>query len=341
MRRALPVRRCLLPAALVLAWMLLGWALLRAGAPAAAEPGLSTITVGRDVRSYALERFRAADAQRRLPVIVFLHGSQTDIREPIEPRFDVPFEPVAGMEPALIVRPQGIDGRWAISGEQFEWRRRIWRWLRGRNTERPDEIAFLDALVAHLVADENGDPERVYVVGVSSGGFMTMRLACAPHQPFAAYAAVLATGEAPGMPACTRLPPVSLLLMASTTDTTVPYRGNSGEGRIARLSATDTVAAFVERDHCATRTETPLPHADIRVPSTVSLVRYGDCAEGREVLFYRVDGSRHSVPSKRPIEPGGWVENGARNQDIEAADVIWDFFRRQRLPDRPQNAAAR
>jgi polyhydroxybutyrate depolymerase len=314
-----------------LAGLALAWC---GGSTRADDAGIVDISVDGYGRSYGLERVGAGEPRGRLPVIVFLHGSGTDIRQPIPPRFDVPFDRLPGMEPALVVRPQGFDGRWSAVGT-FELPRRLWRWVTGRATERPDETAFLDAVVARVIAEAQGDPARVYVVGVSSGGSMALRLACAPNQPFAAYAAVLATAAAEAMPACVRQRPVSLLLLASTTDPTVPYRGGAGDAPGEQLSAPETALAFAERDRCGTRTETPLPHADAASPSTVALIRYADCAEGSAVLFYRVDGSGHSVPSRRPPEPGNWRENGARNTDLETSQAVWDFFRSRSRAEAP------
>ena len=45
-----------------------------------------------------------------------------------------------------------------------------------------------------------------------------------------------------------------------------------------------------------------------------------------EVMFYRVDGSGHSVPSMAPLGPEGWEASGRRNQDMETARVLWEFF---------------
>ncbi len=318
---------------------LLPWLLLPLLAPPATAappvPGLETITLDGAVRSYAVATVGPGAPHGRLPVIVFLHGSETDIRDPIPPRFDVPFDELPAIEPALIVRPQGFGGRWSATGERFEPLRRLWRWVTGRSTEPPDEIAFIDAVVARTVAERNGDPARIYAVGVSSGGSMTLRLACTPGQPFAAYAAVLATAEAQTMPGCLDLPPVSLLLLASTTDPVVAYRGRGGDSLVDRLSAPQTVAMFAQRARCARRTETPLPHTAADAPSTVSRIRYTDCAADREVVFYRIDGSGHSVPSRRPLEPGDWAANGARNRDIETSRLVWDFLAAQRLPSTP------
>lgn len=61
------------------------------------------------------------------------------------------------------------------------------------------------------------------------------------------------------------------------------------------------------------------------------MIRYGDCTGDAEVLFWRVDGSGHSVPSLAPVGPEGWEASGWRNRDFETAAVLWGFFRAHRM----------
>lgn len=63
----------------------------------------------------------------------------------------------------------------------------------------------------------------------------------------------------------------------------------------------------------------------------MSLVRHTGCAGGADVLFYRVDGTYHSVPSKAAPDPGPWAASDARrNRDLETAEAVWAFFRDRR-----------
>ena len=181
-------------------------------------------------------------------------------------------------------------------------------------------------MIDHLVTDENGDPARVYVAGVSSGGFLVPRIACEMGDKVAAAADVIGTARQAMFKDCNS-PPVSFTLIASTTDDTNPYAGASGSEMTRLASAPDTAFFFAKHDGCSTRAETALPHLDPALPCTVSLTRFSDCAEGTEVLFYRVDGSGHSVPSTAPIDAEGWNGTGRRNRDIDTAQVLWSFFR--------------
>ena len=53
------------------------------------------------------------------------------------------------MEPALLVRPQGVDRRW----DSKPGRIATWTRLAGTDGEPVDDIAFMRTLIDHLVAD--------------------------------------------------------------------------------------------------------------------------------------------------------------------------------------------
>lgn len=241
------------------------------------------LKIGTLDRSYLLDHFHADQTKGQLPIVIFLHGLGTLITEGVPERYDIPFAAEPGMDPALIVRPQGVDRRWDAKPGRI----RTWTRLAGTDGEPVDDIAFLRALIDHLVADENGDPARVYVAGVSSGGYLVPRIAYEMGEKVAAVADVIAT----------------------------------------------SVRSVFE--DCNPHPVAPLPHAATEHDSTVSVTRFSDCNGDADVLFYRVDGSSHSVPSTTPIGAAGWAASGRRNRDMETARVLWDFFKAHQLPTAP------
>ncbi len=299
--------------------------------PARAQPSpVQHMEVGGLSRAYLLDRFGAGPPQGRLPIVIYLHGLGASITDAVPARFDIPFAAEPGMEPALIVRPQGVHRQWDTRTG------RISRWsLLATLTGGPaDDIAFMRALIAHLVADENGDPARVYVAGVSAGGYLAARVACEMGGEVAAVADVIATAAEAVLQSCNPRP-VPFALLASTTDETDPYAGTGGSGRTRLVSAPEMAFFFAQHNGCATRSETPLPHAGQDGHSTVSLIRFSGCTDDAEVLFYRVDGSGHSVPSMAPAEAAGWDASGRRNRDMETGRALWAFFRAHRLAPVP------
>ncbi len=277
-------------------------------------------------RKYALEQFHTSAAHGKLPIIIYLHGLFGDINQPEPLRFALPFDTVPDIEPSLIVRPQGVDGKWNAPAEDSHSRRAFVRRLLGIDHAPADDVAFLRRLISVLIAQDHGDPERVYVAGVSAGGYMAARVACELDDVVTAVAIVAATARKVTLAHCGGVRPVPVLLMTSTTDPTVLYVGSD-----QNASAPDTIWFFKSRNGCKVRTERPLPHLDANVNSTVSLIKFTHCADDADVLFYRVDGSGHSVPSKAPPEPGDWAASGSRNRDIDAAQVVWTFFRNRKL----------
>ena len=288
----------------------------------AADPAIHQIDVGGQTRVYSLDRHDTTGTSGLLPIIIFLPGAGTHLGEAILPRYDLPFATVPGLGPALIVQAQGANRRWdSVPGSIDTWQR-----LSGLDGVPVDDTGFIKAIVADLIQRENGDPHRVYVAGVSAGGYMAARIACELSDTVTAVADVIATAHASQLSSCDRGRPIPFLLMASTTDPVNPYVGERGDEIAGLASALQTVQTFVKRDDCKQRVERSLPHIAAELQSTVSLTRYSDCKDGSEVLFYRVDGSGHSVPSTAPAEPGDWERHGARNRDIDAAAVIWSFF---------------
>jgi len=307
-------------------------ATLIAWSPGWAQPGpVQHIQVGPLDRTYVIERSHPDQAADRLPIIVYLHGLGVLVSEGNPPpRFDIPFTAETGMMPVLVVHPQGVDRRW----DSVPGRIKTWQRLAGTDGEQVDDIAFLRTLIDHLVAVENGDPTRVYVAGVSSGGYLVPRVACEMGDRVAAVADVIATARQAVFQDCNARP-VPFALIVSTTDDTNPYAGAPGNELTRLASAPDTAFFFARHDGCSMRTETPLPHLDGELSSTVSLTRFSECAGGAEVLFYRVDGSGHSVPSTAPIGPEGWDASGRRNRDVDTARLLWEFFRAHQLAAAP------
>jgi polyhydroxybutyrate depolymerase len=288
------------------------------------ERPIRRIDVGNQTRFYTVDRFHADRAKGRLPIIIYLHGTGAHITQALPARYDIPFAGVPDLEPAPIVHPQGANRTWdAIPGQIDTWRR-----LSGLDGEPVDDVGFLRKLIADLVANENGDGARVYVVGVSAGGYMIPRIACELSDSVTAVADVIATALRAQLANCANARPIPFLLLVSTTDPSIPYGGRRGGEETT--SAIETVTFFARHNGCTARAEDPLPRLDPMLPSTVTLTRYSGCARDADVLFYRVDGSGHSVPSRAPPEPGSWEENGARNRDIDTAEVVWSFFQAHR-----------
>jgi polyhydroxybutyrate depolymerase len=146
------------------------------------------------------------------------------------------------------------------------------------------------------------DPARVYVSGISNGGFMATVLACRMAGRVAA-AALFAPGVN-GIGECAPSRPVSVLEVHGTSDPIVPYRDIPG-----------FVAGWADRDGCASRSTSQ------RRSATVTLFRWPGCRGGAQVEHLRLTRGKH-------IE----LLPQLRAAGVDPAATAWRFLRAHRLP---------
>lgn len=290
--------------------------------PAHAQSGkleLRRLEVAGHSRVYTVEAL--GDPHRALrPILVELHGTGTDVRDGLKNRFFPNFTTVSNIDPVIVVRPQGANRGWDVLPARFE----DWRRLSGTDGVQVDDIAFLRAVLADVIAKDGGDPRRVFLYGISVGGQMAIRVACELAGEFRAVAAMLATGLTSQLEECATQP-IPILLMASKTDPSIPYGGFKIDERYSRAGAEDTVASFVRRNGCQKTEESAIARSDPNDGMTATRVRHSECKEGAEVLFYRLDGSAHALPSRVRYDSDRDIKI---NRDLETAQELWTFFKR-------------
>jgi polyhydroxybutyrate depolymerase len=224
---------------------------------------------------------------------------------------------VADREGFLVVYPDGVSRQWND----------------GRAEVDPgvDDMAFVSALIDHLVEQYKSDRGRIYATGMSNGALFSFRLASDLSDKIAAIAPV---GALMGEALSQRAPPAKpmpVLLIHGTQDPLVPWDGGNVQvfrrkrGRV--LSAAATVAFWVKHNGC---TPTPVityePDQDPTDGTRVRREEYRSGKDGSEVLLYAVEGGGHTWP-------GGWQYLperiiGKTSRDFQASEVIWGFFKR-------------
>lgn len=185
---------------------------------------------------------------------------------------------------------------------------------------RPDDVAFIAAVLDDLATVVPVDPRRVYACGLSNGGMMCYRLAAELPDRIAAVAPVAGALMVPEPAATGR--PVPLIHFHGTRDTLVPYGDG---GRLA--GGAPSARRWASCSGCSEEPEeeqlTP-PDADL----PVTRERWADGRDGAEVVLVTIDGGGHTWPGQRP--PVWFI--GRSTADISANDLIWEFFLRHPLP---------
>ena len=240
------------------------------------------------------------------PLLVYLHGAGGIAWPEL---VTSGFREIAEREKFILVMPQALKG--TISGEScIQWN--------AHEALAWDDALFINALVDSLVAKYTVNTHKIYVSGMSNGGFMTFYLASRTDR-FAAIAPMSGLISYNIYNHYLADWPMPLLYIHGTADSIVRYNGD------AWMPSVEKVMKFWTRNNgCDTMPViTELPNTNYYDGSTVTLFNYVGRNPRSEIRFYRINGGGHSVAG---YEPGS-------NQDIQSYEVIWDFFKeKSRFP---------
>jgi polyhydroxybutyrate depolymerase len=227
---------------------------------------------------------------------------------------------VADRENFTVVYPYGLGDSWK-DGRNPALRMTFW-------APPGDDVEFLSKLVEALVEQRIADPGRVYLVGLSNGGYMTYRMACERADLFAAFATLSATVPTAYHTTCKPSRAVPVLMINGTADMIVPFYGNALPGVMSLYPVMSTAKLFAELDGCANAAESAVPSRGEGATS-VTLIYWSNCRDRSAVVLFRVNNGGHQSPSIGPGRetPMATRMLGMRNHDIDAAEEVWAFFR--------------
>lgn len=236
----------------------------------------------------------AGEGDADLPVLLNLHGF-------LERHWMVDFfgetDAHADAHSYIEVYPQSTGLRWLDSNPNV------------------DDPGFLIEVVDRVVADFGGDPARVYIAGLSNGGFYTNVVSCDLADRFGA--AVSVVGYLPTDRACAPSRPIPITLLNGTKDPLVSHiEGREAATRWADLNGCDPGATVVD-----------LPDIDPGDGTTVQRWDWSGC--DAPVVYFEVVGGGHLWYGHKPFLPPPTL--GGQTYDIDVNDVIWDFVSQFRV----------
>lgn len=190
-----------------------------------------------------------------------------------------------------------------------------------------DDVGFIKTLIEELKTNLNIDSSRIYVTGLSCGGFMSYRLGAELSDIIAAIAPVAGsiggrlwidyTIDTSNIP-CYIIPepeyPLPVIVFHGMKDEAVPYEGIEDKGcGLSYISVNESVAFWVEHNECD-----PIPEIEISESENIIRRTYKNGSHGSEVVLYTVVDGGH--------EWFGGFEYIFPSCEISATDLIWDFF---------------
>jgi len=281
--------------------ILLSLVLFVMAAPAAsATPVVAHITVGGTARNYIIDVPPGAGAK---PTIIMLHGlGDTAVSAMQGTKL-----PLTGEQQGFVsVFPAGIAKQWNVFQQGQAPQAYVQRWQNAGSANPPDDVGFIKALVTDLVAHNITNPKRVYIAGVSAGGFMAMRMMCEATPLFAGVALYSASMPSTVGPTCHPAPqPIGMPFMAlkGTADHNEPYTGGWVLDHSLWVWSAQRLMQFMTTlDGCHGMPVTgPMPGG---TPQE-HFARWNDCSFG-PVALVTVTGGGHGIYQVPPPGPTVW-----------------------------------
>jgi polyhydroxybutyrate depolymerase len=110
------------------------------------------LTVGKQKRTYRLVVPKSVDLDKPAPLVVAFHGMLIDSKD-VMPKY-TKLDELAAEKKFILAYPEAEGKLWGIAPDKV-----------------PNDLAFFDELLKSLRDKYRLDPDRVYVLGMSNGGY--------------------------------------------------------------------------------------------------------------------------------------------------------------------------
>ena len=220
------------------------------------------------------------------PLIIALHGyAQTG--DKFEKYLNL--TPVAEARGILYVHPNGTADKrgtrfWNATPECCDI-----------HTPKVNDDKYLMSIIDAVSKSYSVDPDRIYIIGHSNGGFMANTMACKHADRIAAVVSMAGGGYAKTS-MCKPSMPINILEIWGTKDVT--FTGNHMMGKVIP-GAVKTTAIWGALDHCS-RNRSKLPERlDLDSKQKgfeTTQYQYTECADNADVELWTIAGAPH-VPT--------------------------------------------
>ena len=247
------------------------------------SPGNAAVVTSSGARPFNVFVPSRYSSSNPVPLIISLHGfNQSGTK--FEKYLDL--TPIAQADDIIYVHPDGTADThgvrfWNATPECCDFQ-----------SPKVDDDAYVMSIIDSVSAQYAIDPNRIYVIGHSNGGFMVNRLAC-NHADRIAAVVNMAGGSYTTAGSCKPAAPVSVLEIWGTADET--FKGNHILGKPIP-GAVKTFNTWAEINKCSKVSQVVPQKLDLdrQIPGTeTSITQYLDCPSGTAIDFWKIDGASH------------------------------------------------
>lgn len=177
-----------------------------------------------------------------------------------------------------------------------------------------DDVQFVRDMIEDIAGRVEIDRSRIYASGFSGGARISSRLGCELSDVLAA-AAPVAGLQYPDD--CTLKRPIPIISFHALDDQ-VNHYDLSGDSRpYWRMGVETALDKWRQANGCT------LANEAVQVASGITKYMWSSCDTDAVIQFYQTVSGRHTWP--------GSDSSGAL-QNMDASELIWEFFRQHRLP---------
>ncbi|MBL4661609.1 MAG: prolyl oligopeptidase family serine peptidase [Alcanivoracaceae bacterium] len=276
------------------------------------------IMVNKIKRSYVTKFPNSYDVDQKIPLIIALHGGGSNWKKFNRATTRNTLEKEANRNNMLLIFPEGKNNHWSDGREKH---------LQGQQTY--DDVKFISELIDLAIDKYNVDPDKVFVTGMSNGGFMAIRLAIELTEKISAVVSISAQMSLK-IQFLQLDKPISFMLINGTNDPIVPYHG--GEMKLFKLpksrgkvlSSTQTINYFVKNNKCAKPAVRSSQDHNKFDMTTLDITEYKECKGNTQVTLIKVNSGGHTWPGGRQYLPVALI--GHVSKEVNASKLLVDFF---------------
>jgi len=276
------------------------------GITSTSDAQYDSIFVDEVFRTYLTHLPDSYTGEEELPLVLALHGGTGNAFN-LQNQSQLSVK--SDEEGFIVVYPEGLRlGLLNI---------RTWNagWCCGQSSFQDiDDVGFIDQLLDELIDQFSIDESRIFITGISNGGYMSYRLACELSDGIAAIAPVAASIS---INDCQMSEPIPAIHLHSYEDKNVRYQGGFGEGLADHYSPPldSLFDIWSNQLNCQTVNDT-LNHDD-----AFTHVVWKDCDCETEIQYYISTDGGHSWPGGNATPLGD-----PASAFINANDLMWSFF---------------